>query len=148
MKAAPDGAPAASLVTAIDAAEPGVPVAVKVTGEPASEPEVASSVFVPVVVPKVQLVTAATPDASVEVDPPTTDPLPGLTVNVTAIPSTGLPCASLTRTDGAILTEAPAVADWLSPASSEIEAAGPGPDGEKFADVAEVNPPNADSKMS
>ena len=97
--------------TAICVAAPTVPVAVNVNGEPVSEPLVAVSVFEPAVVPNVQLPTAAMPLAFVVTDALVTEPPPVAIANVTLMPETGLLCASLMMTLGAVPTAEPAVAD-------------------------------------
>ena len=110
---------------AILAAAPAVPVAVKVTGEPERPLLVAVSVFVPAVVPRVQLPTVAMPAEFVVAEPPLTEPPPDATAKVTAIPETGLLFGSVTSTLGLVATAVPAVADWLLPALRAILAAAP-----------------------
>jgi hypothetical protein len=71
------------------AATSAVPVAVKTTGLPESPLAVAATVFAPAVVPKVHVVSAATPELFVvTVDPLTGEvvPLPPVVVNVTTTP--------------------------------------------------------------
>ena len=60
-----------------------MPVAVKVTGEPVRPVLVALSVFVPAVVPRVQLPTVAMPEAFVVAEPPVIEPPPDATAKVT-----------------------------------------------------------------
>src|SRR5207245_929639 len=110
---------------AIVAAAPAVPVAVKVTGLPASDADVAVNVFAPAVALSVQLPTVAMPLPLVVWLPPVIVPLPGGTANVTATPATGFPFASLTITDGGVLTAVPAVADWFVALFAAIVAAPP-----------------------
>ena len=109
--AEPDAPATGDVDTNTFVAVPGLPVAVNVTGEPDSDPDVVVRVFAPAVVPSVHEVTAATPDAFVVADPPTTDPPPMATANVTDTLGTALPAASVTNTLGAVDTAAPAVAD-------------------------------------
>ena len=105
---------------------PTVPVAVKVTGEPVTPDTVAVIVFVPTVVPRVQDVTAATPDEFVAtVVAGRRVPPPEATAKATAVPETGLPPESVTRTEGAVATAEPAVAVWLLPAFTATVAAAP-----------------------
>ena len=100
------------LVTRYFVAAPAIPVAVNVTGLPESPDAVAVSVFVPAVVPSVQLVTEAIPlELVVTALVGTTVPPPEATANVTLTPETGLLFTSLTITLGAVLTAAPAVVD-------------------------------------
>src|SRR5579859_1676081 len=90
-----------------------MPVTENVTGEPVSPAEPAVTVFAPAVVPSVQVVNVAWPLTSVWMvagDVGEMEPLPAVTVNVTLTPATGLLCASVTRTDGAV-TEVPTVAE-------------------------------------
>jgi hypothetical protein len=92
------------------AAAPVVPVAVNVTGLPASPLEVAVRVLVPVVVPRVQDVTAAMPlPLVVTVVVGVTVPPPEATANVTATPPTGLLNWSRTITEGDVATAVPTV---------------------------------------
>jgi hypothetical protein len=114
-----------TLFAAIVAAAPAVPVAVNVTGLPESEPEVAVNVFAPAVALSVQLPTVATPLALVVWLAPVIVPFPGATANVTATCATGFPFASLTITEGGVLTAVPAVADWLVALFAAIVAAAP-----------------------
>jgi hypothetical protein len=87
---------------------PATPVAVIVTGEPVSPVAVAVSVFVPAVVPRVQEVRAAMPEAFVAtLDVGLRMPSP---LNVTDLPATGLPTESVTMTDGAVATAVSTVA--------------------------------------
>src|SRR3990172_8143405 len=117
---------ASPALSAIVVAAPAVPVAVKVTGLPVSVPEVAVRVLAPAVVPRVQLVTVAMPLELVAIAVVgSTVPPPPVTANVTSVPATGLPLASLTRTAGSIATAVPPVADWASPALSAIVVAAP-----------------------
>src|SRR6185437_6668403 len=85
-----------------------VAVAVKVTTGTLAT--LAVSVLVPAVAPRIQRVGAAMPLASLATEPPTTVPAPLATLNVTVVPLTALPNASLTRTDGAVATAAFTVA--------------------------------------
>ena len=86
-------------------------MAVKVTGDPVSDPLVAVNVFVPAVVPNVQLVTVAIPLALVVTAVVgLTVPPPLATAKVTLTPLTGLLLASVTITLGAVATALPAVA--------------------------------------
>src|SRR5437763_1207970 len=109
--------------TAICVAAPAVALARNVTGLPCSVPDVAVSVFGPAVVPRVQLVTAATPLALVVWAAPVMPlpPVPG--AKVTATPATGLPKASRTITAGGTATAVPTVAAWPSPALIAMDAA-------------------------
>ncbi len=106
-------------------AGPAVPVAVKVTGEPERPLLVALSVFVPAVVPRVQLPTVAMPEEFVVAEPPVIEPPPEATAKVTATPETGLLFASVTSTLGLMATAVPTVADWLLPAFRVILVGGP-----------------------
>ena len=67
------------------------------------------SLFVPAVVPSVQLVSAAIPLASVVTGLPTTLPSPDGT-DTTLSPATGLPSESVTNTEGGVATAVPTVA--------------------------------------
>jgi hypothetical protein len=103
-------------LAAIVVAVPVVPEAVKVTGLPERPVAAAVSVLllVPAVGPRVQLVSVATPEALVLTTAGlagTVLPPPAVTVNVTETPETGLPPASVTRTEGGALTAVPTVAD-------------------------------------
>ena len=98
-------------LAAICVAAPTVPVAVNVTGDPVSDPLVAVMVLDPTVVPRVQLPTVAMPPAFVVTDALVTEPPPVAIANVTLMPETGLLCASLMMTLGAVPTAEPAVAD-------------------------------------
>ena len=89
---------------------PAVPVAVKVAGLPVNPVNVALSVFVPAVVPSVQLPTVATPLLPELGVAPVTDPPPLATANVTVTPATTLAFASVTFPDGATGNDVPAVA--------------------------------------
>jgi hypothetical protein len=89
-----------------------VPVALKVTGDPV-KPMVTVTVLEPALVPKVQEVRVAIPELLVVAAPPTIDPAPLAKTKVTETPETALLLASLTITDGALLTAVPAVADWV-----------------------------------
>jgi hypothetical protein len=101
-------------------------VAVSVTGLPLRVPDVAVRVFVPAVVPSVQLVTAAIPLLPVRTAVVgTTVPAPEATANVTLTLATGLLKASRTITEGGIATAVPTVALWLFPAFTAIDAAVP-----------------------
>ena len=93
---------------------PAVPVAVNVTGLPDNPATAAVTVFVPAVVPSVQLVNVATPLPLVTTDAGLAGaiaPPPFVSVNVTVAPLTPLPCASVTFALGGALTDAPACAD-------------------------------------
>jgi len=107
------------------AAAPAAPVAVKVTGLPVSPVAVAVRVFVPAVIPSVQLPSVAIPLAVVVWFGPVTLPPPDASANVTATPATGLPLASRTITAGGTATAVPVVAVWLSPALTAIWVAAP-----------------------
>jgi hypothetical protein len=99
-------------------AVPDVPVAVNVTGLPPSPPEVAVKVFVPAVVPNTHEFSAAIPDEFVTTEAPVGDeiePPPAVTANTTVTPATGF-VPSVTSTDGAVATAAPATAVWPLPA--------------------------------
>ena len=112
VNAAPDAAPTAEVVTAMDVGVPAVPVAVKVTGEPDREPDVAVRVLLPLVVPRVHAGEAAIPEELVDTTPEdASEPPPDATANVTATPCTALPWASVTTTDGAVEMAEPDVAD-------------------------------------
>jgi hypothetical protein len=71
-------------------------------------------VLLPAVVPSVQLVTVATPWASVVAVLGVTDPPPVATANVTETPLRAAPSVLLTVTDGAMATAVPGAAVWLS----------------------------------
>src|ERR1043166_6506674 len=101
--------PGAALVMRTCVAPPTVPVALNVTGD-VMPTAVAVSVFAPTVFPSFQLPTVATPLASVLIAAPVTLPPPLATANVTSTPATGLLFASVTFTDGATATLAPATA--------------------------------------
>src|SRR5262249_35808790 len=86
-------------------AVPGVPVAVKVTGLPDRPVAVAVSAFAPIVLPRVQLVTCATPNALVSTGVVgSTPPAPPVTANVTATPGAAVLYTSFTITAGATAT--------------------------------------------
>ena len=121
----PDGRSAVLPVRLIWVAAPAVPVALKVSGEPVRPALVAVSVFAPAVVPRVQLPTVAMPEAFVVAEPPVSDPPPAATAKVTLTPATGLPCASVTRTLGAVATAVLTVADSLLPPLMAIVVAAP-----------------------
>lgn len=92
-------------------AAPGSPVAVNVIGDPVKPDEVAVSVFAPAVVPKVHAGDVAMPEALVVTVPEeASEPPPDATANVTDVPWTALPCASVTSTEGAVVTADPTVA--------------------------------------
>ena len=113
-------------VDCVASAAPAVPVALKLTGEPVRPSQVAVRVLAPTVVPSVQPPTVAMPEASVvTVGPPAMPPPPAVTAKVTLAPLTGLSCASVTMTLGAVATAIPATAVWASPAFRAICAAGP-----------------------
>ena len=102
-------------------AAPAVPVAVKVMGEPLNDPLVAVSVLAPAVVPKVQTGLVATPVLSVLTAPlEANEPPPVATAKVTDTPLTALPSASVTLTDGAVVTAVATVALWLFPPFTAI----------------------------
>ena len=104
-------------VIASVAAVPGVPVAVNVTGDPAREPDVAVKVLAPADVPRVQDVTAATPEEFVvTAEAGASDPPPDAIAKVTDVPEIGLPAESVTSTLGAVATAVPTVADCPLPA--------------------------------
>ena len=90
---------------------PAVPVAVKVIGEPDSPVPVAVRVFVPAVVPSVQLPTVAIPLPFVVVVNPVAEPPPDATAKVMVMPLTGLLLASFTITLGDVATAVPEMAD-------------------------------------
>ena len=81
--------------------------------------------FVPAVVPSVQLPTVAIPEAFVVCVPPVRLPPPVATAKVTETTGTGLLFASRTITDGGVATAVPAVAVWLFPALMAICVAAP-----------------------
>src|SRR5207237_222284 len=80
----------------------------------------------PAALPRVQLVTAATPLALVACEAPVTLPPPVPGAKLTATPATGLPKASRTITAGGTATAVPTVAVWPSPALMAIDAAAAG----------------------
>src|SRR5205085_9155067 len=88
-----------------------------------SVPDVAVKVLGPAALPRVQLVTAATPLALVVWAAPVMAPPPVPGAKVTATPATGLPKASPTITAGGTATAVPTVAAWPSPALIAMEAA-------------------------
>ena len=138
VKAAPLAATAAEVVSANCVAAPGVPVAVKVKGEPLKLPLVAVSVLAPAVVLRVQAGLVAMPALSlvtVAGEPgEASEPPPLAAVKVTDTPLTALPCASVTFTDGAVVTAVPTVALCELPPFNAIVAAVP----EVTANVVEV----------
>ena len=82
--------------------------AVNVTGFPEMpEPDTVARRVFGVPVPSVQLPTVATPSASVTWFRPVAVPPPPITANVTAVPTTGFPLASFTRTLGCTGTLVP-----------------------------------------
>src|SRR3954454_18805761 len=89
--------------TPIAFAAAAVPVALNVTElSPVAD---AVSVFAPAVVPSCQLPTVAMPPGFVVAPAPVAEPPPPeAPVKATAIPETGLPNESVTRTDGALAT--------------------------------------------
>lgn len=111
------------LLIVISAAGPAIPVAVKVTG--VSAPADADSVFAPAVVPSVHDPIVAMPLALVVAEAPVTLPFPVATANVTVVPAIGLLFESVTFTDGAVVTAAPAIAVCPSPATMLIAPAAP-----------------------
>jgi hypothetical protein len=122
-------------------AAPATPVAVKVTGEPLNVPLVAVSVFAPAVVPKVQAGLVAIPVLSVVTALlEANEPEPVATEKVTETPLTALPCASVTFTDGAVVTAVPTVALCKLPPFNAIVVAVPGPT-LKALDVTDVRDP-------
>jgi hypothetical protein len=93
------------------AAAPATPVAVKLTGEPVNVPLVAVNVLAPAVVLSVQAGLVAMPALSVvTVLDEANEPEPVAAAKVTDAPLTALPCASVTFTDGAVVTAVPTVA--------------------------------------
>src|SRR5437763_1109352 len=128
-----DGGTATAVPTRADCPSPAlmaiwvaplaVPLARNVTGLPWSVPDVAVSVFGPAVVPRVQLVTAATPLALVVWAAPVMLPPPVPGAKVTATLGTGLPKASRTITAGGTATAVPTVAAWPSPTLIAMDAA-------------------------
>jgi hypothetical protein len=123
---APETTDVGCVVIANCVAAPAVPVAVKVMGEPLRLPLVAVSVLAPAVVPRVQAGLVAMPVLSVvtalleAIEPP-----PVATAKVTDTPLTALPCASVTLTDGAVVTAVATVALWLLPPFTAIVVAVP-----------------------
>jgi hypothetical protein len=116
---------------------------VNVTGEPVSPEAVAVIVFAPAVVPSVHDPTVAMPEEFEVVVNDVPDPPPVATAKVTDRLATGLPAASVTRTDGAVATAEPAVAVWLLPAFTAMVAAAPAPVGVMDDDVTDVRPVEA-----
>jgi len=114
-------------VSASFVAAPAVPVAVNVTGLPLiPDPvAVAVSVFVPAVELRVHEVAAAIPSEPVVTGVVgVTVPLPAAVAKVTSTPTTGLPLASLTITEGGGVTAVPAGA-VVPPPFAAIYAAPP-----------------------
>jgi len=98
---------------AMACAAAAVPVALNVTGEPFGTEAAAVTVLVPALAPRVQLVSAAIPLEFVLITAGLGGlrvPPPAVTVNVTGVPLTGFPWASVTSTDGGAPTTAPTVA--------------------------------------
>ena len=87
-----------------------MPVAVKTIVLPVNPAAVATSEFVPMMVPSVQRSTVAIPELDVVGVAPMIDPPPLAIAKVTVTPATPLPFASVTLTDGAMETGLPAVA--------------------------------------
>jgi hypothetical protein len=87
--------PDATVVAAGDAAVPVIAMLVVPTLA-----TVAVSVFAPAAVPSVKPVGAAIPCALVVATAPVSVPPPPVTANVTDVPATGLPFASVTSTAG------------------------------------------------
>src|SRR5207302_3329865 len=112
--------------TAIWVAAPAVALARNVTGLPWSVADVAVKVLGPAALPRVQLVTAATPLALVACEAPVTLPPPVPGAKLTATPATGLPKASRTITAGGTATAVPTVVVWPSPALIAMDAAAAG----------------------
>ena len=81
-----------------------------VTGLPVNPVAVALRVFAPAAAPSVQLPTVAMPALDVVGVAPVMLPPPAATANVTLTPATAFPFASVTFTDGLVLTVLPAVA--------------------------------------
>ena len=105
------------------AGAPAVAVAVNVAG--ARLLAVAVSEFAPATIPRVQLPTAATPNAFVVAVAPVIEPPPLATAKVTVTPITGLLLASRTSTAGDVETLAPTAADWPFPTEIVMLAAAP-----------------------
>jgi hypothetical protein len=102
---------AALTVDCVALTVPVMPVAVNVTGLPVRPVAVALRVLVPATVPRVHVVTAATPLLPVTTAVVgTTVPPPEASANVTLVPDTGLLNASRTMTDGGVATAVPTVA--------------------------------------
>ncbi len=99
--------------SAIEAAAPATPVAWNVIE--ARPVELTEMVLAPALVPSCHEPTVATPLASVVALPPVSEPPPEPIEKATATPATGLACASVTSTDGAVGTLMCTVADWPSP---------------------------------
>jgi len=115
------GEPLLDVTTYFEAAA-AVAVAVMSTGLPARPVDVARNVllFVPAVVPSVQLPTVAIPLAFVVCDPLVTLPPPANAEKVTLTPATGLLFTSRTITDGGVVTAVPTVALWPVPLLTAI----------------------------
>jgi hypothetical protein len=102
-----------------------VPVALNVTGDPLRPAAVAVKVFVPMLPPSVHEVNDATPEAlevtvaGLELPPPT------VTANVTTVPLTGFPLASVMSTLGGVATLVDTTALWLVTELAAIVAAAP-----------------------
>src|SRR5258708_22945170 len=79
----------------------------------------------PEVVPSGQERRVAMPSAPVTWFAPVTAPAPVATAKWTETPETGLPCASVTSTDGAVATAVFTVTLWPSPSEIAIEPALP-----------------------
>ena len=104
-------------------------------GEPLRLPLVAVSVFAPAVVLSVQAGLLEIPALSVvTVVPDASEPEPVPVAKVTDTPLTALPCASVTFTDGAVVTAVPTVALCELPPFNAIVVAVP----EVMANVVEV----------
>ena len=111
VRAEPLGPPTGWVVIANCVAAPATPVAVKLTGEPLNVPLVAVSVFAPAVVLSVQAGLVAIPALSVVTAlDEASEPEPVPVAKITDTPLTALPCASVTFTDGAVVTAVPTVA--------------------------------------
>src|SRR5207248_1409273 len=106
----------AALFAAFVAAVPAVAVAPKGTGDPAP---VACTVWVPAVVPSVQVVAAMPLPSLVDVVG-LTDPLPVAGVHVTVTPATGLLNRSATRTESCVGKVVPTVPVCPSPPAGVI----------------------------
>ena len=113
----------------LELGEPGVPVAVNNTGSPVMPlgDALAVSVFGPGVAARTQDVTVAMPSPPVAIGAVgLTVPLFTPVVNVTSMPPTGFPLASLTITEGLEETAVPAGADWVMRLLLVIDAGAPG----------------------